>query len=135
MKLFYLTSLVALLSYGSADQDTAINFLEINHSEVLEKAKEEKMNVMLYFYLETCTMCDSMGKITFEDSGVATFVNDNFLAIKINTRSAEGMRANRIYQIRNHPGIIFLDSESNEVHRISGFLNPSSFLSEAKKAF
>lgn len=134
MKLLCLISLLSFFSHDSVNTDKGIHFLDLTYAEVLEMAKEENKPVMLIFRIDSCPNCERMENTTYPDERVGHFFNENFLSIKINTMSVEGVRANRIYNVRTHPGIIFLDSEGNEVHRTIGFHNPTSLILEGKKA-
>jgi len=134
MKLLCLISLLSFITPETATPDTGIHFLEMSYAEVLEMAKEQQKPVMLIFRIDSCPNCERMENNTFPDEKVIHYFNENFLSLKINTMSVEGFRANRIYNVRTHPGIIFLDHEGNEVHRTIGFHTPESFILEAGKA-
>ncbi len=134
MKLLCLISLLSFITPETATSDTGIHFLEMSYAEVLEMAKEQEKLVMLFFRLDSCPNCQRMENNTFPDEKVIRYFNENFLSLKINTMSVEGVRANRIYNIKTHPGIIFLDSKGNEVHRTIGFHSPESFILEGRKA-
>ena len=134
MKLFFLISLLPFFTHQPSAADSGIHFLDMSYAEALELAKEQKKPLMLFFRLDSCPNCERMENSTFSDERVVRFFNENFLSLKINTMSLDGVRANRIYNVKTHPGIIFLDPEGNEAYRTIGFHSPESFILEASKA-
>lgn len=134
MILLYFISLLSFFSHDSVSGDNGIQFLDKTYAEVLEMAKEQEKPIMLIFRIDSCPNCERMENDTYPNERVGRYFNENFLSLKINSMSVEGVRANRKYNVRTHPGIIFLDFEGNETHRAVGYRSPNALILEARKA-
>ena len=59
----------------------------------LEKAKElatkNNRKILIFFHKEYCPYCDDMQNLTFRDPNVIKMINDNFLAVKIDSRTKD----------------------------------------------
>ena len=134
MILIHLIILLSFSSHEPATGDNGIHFLNKTYVEVLEMAKEQEKPVMLIFRIDSCPNCERMENDTYPNERVGRYFNENFLSLKINTMSIEGVQTNRIYNVRTHPSIVFLDSEGNETNRAIGYRSPNALILEARKA-
>ena len=135
MKLFKIL-IILLLTHNSstANNDSTIFFRQVDYLKVFEIAKEENKAVMLYFHFDQCGACREMEKDIFIDKDVAKFYNNNFVSFEINTRKAEGIEINKLYNIKMHPSFIFLDSNAEELNKIVGTFSTNDFIKHAKNA-
>jgi thioredoxin-related protein len=64
--------------------------------------------------------------VTYKDEKAVSFINDNFVAMRINTSSVPGWAQS--YTIQYTPTIIIVDDSAHEKHRVVGFLPPHQFI-------
>ena len=67
---------------------TSINWLTIEEAEQL--VGEAPKPIMMDIYTEWCGPCKMLSK-SFEDEAVATYINDNFYAVKFNGEYSESV--------------------------------------------
>jgi thioredoxin-related protein len=115
--------------------DTGIVFRPVEYSEIFKIAKEEKKAVLLYFYFDGCTACQKMTKEVFVEEEVASFYNEKFVCLKVNTKKAEGVEISKKYNIQPCPAFVYLDSSGKLLHKIVGLHNPHEFIVHAGNAF
>ena len=61
----------------------------ISLEQAKEKAKISNKNILVYFYKKNCKYCIEMQKETLEDQEVISFINNNFHAVKIDSRTKD----------------------------------------------
>ncbi len=66
-----------------------------------------------------------MGAVTYPDSRVSEFINDNMIPIQV---AYDAVPLADDYNIKWTPTILSLDSSGKEHHRIVGFLPPEEFV-------
>lgn len=62
-----------------------------------------------------------MNQLVLRDKEVGAFINQNYIAVKINGDSLEGKRLRDIYNYPGYPTIILFDKAGNEIDRLIGF--------------
>ena len=61
----------------------------ISLEKAKEKAKISNKKILIYFYKKDCKYCIEMKKETLEEKEVVSFINNNFHAVKIDSRTKE----------------------------------------------
>jgi thiol:disulfide interchange protein DsbD len=106
-----------------------------------EKVSVEEVRVgdgkptIIDFYADWCIPCKELDVITFTNPDVIAESN-RFRRYKIDltkTGSEETQQAMKKYSIVGVPTVILIDSEGNEVKRITSFLKPDEFLKMMKE--
>ncbi|RZK43908.1 MAG: DUF255 domain-containing protein [Pedobacter sp.] len=87
MKKFLLTIIMLVLLTPSS---FAIDFFSGTYQEALQKAKEEKKPIFLYFTAVWCGPCQYMQKYIFPDGALSAFVTKNYIALKLDIDTQEG---------------------------------------------
>jgi thioredoxin-related protein len=59
----------------------------ISWAEMVEAQKTEKRKVIIDVYTDWCGWCKHMDKTTFKDPSVATYINKNLYAVKLDAES------------------------------------------------
>lgn len=131
--IFILCSLILLSVMGAKAQSQGVHFEKCSLKEALAKAKKENKLVFLDTYTAWCSACKWMDKTTFQEKEVADFFNSNFVNIKFDTEKGEGIEIKQRYSgINAYPTYFILDTEGNELHRISGGGLPQEFMEKVK---
>ena len=71
-----------------------IKWLTLDEAKVLAKKYDSK--VLIFFYKKNCPYCDKMKKETLTDPDVIKFINNNFFAVKIDSRTKDTIIYNNI---------------------------------------
>jgi thioredoxin-related protein len=98
----------------------------LTYDEGMKQGKESGKKVFISFYADWCTFCEKMEKETFKKKEVVTFVNENFLAIRVN--SDKEVETARKYFVRGLPMTWFLDAKGEKISSIPGYIPPDMFM-------
>ena len=101
-----------------ANDPNFVNFTDVNVEEAIAKASAEGKLVFMDFYANWCTPCKWMEKTTFADKRIASTLNLNFVAIKVNIDDVEGFQMKNKYEVNFLPTILILNSEGKMIERI-----------------
>ncbi len=122
-----------------------VDWVSINDLESL--SKKEKRKVMVDLYTSWCGWCKRMDKATFEHGDIATYLNENFYAVKFNAEAKDkipfkGKDHNFVGKGRrgynelafkfangrmSYPTIAFLDEDLNRINSYPGYKQPHQF--------
>lgn len=129
--------LIAMVIALQANKTTAgdgIKFERSSWEKVLKKAKKQGKNIMVDCYTTWCGPCKLMDKKTFVDPEVAAFYNDNYINVKMDMESAEGLLLNQYFYVSVYPTFLFLDSDGNTLEKTTGYRDAKSFVELGKQA-
>ena len=70
-------------SVKSASGSTGIKWY--GYDDGMAAGKKEGKKILISFFADWCTWCKKMDRETFSDSDVAAYMNENFIAVKINS--------------------------------------------------
>ncbi|MDX1902616.1 MAG: thioredoxin family protein, partial [Thermonemataceae bacterium] len=94
--------LFSLMSLFCVEVFAQVRFFEGTWEEALAKAKQENKVLMVDFYTTWCGPCKLMTKTTFADTNLGDFVNQNFIAYKIDCEKGEGFQLAEKYEIEGY---------------------------------
>ncbi len=103
--------------------------------QAYEASLQSNKKIMLDFYADWCIPCKEYDKLTFTDQRIIDLSKefDNYKLDLTKTMSEETERIRNKFEIVGMPTIILIDSQGNEVERITGFLNAKNFLDVMSK--
>ena len=116
--------------------EATIDWKDFSETSLLT-SKNNGRPVFIDFYADWCIPCKELDHSTFPDPRVVEISKkfDNYKADMTSTLSPEVEKMRIKYKIMGVPTLLFLDSEGNEVKRITGFIPPDElykYLSEIK---
>ena len=88
-------------------------------------AKEQNKNVFLYFHAEWCSYCKKMERTTFKKPKVIDYINQNFIAIKVDSDREQKVSNN--YNVRGLPTLWFLKSDHTRISNLPGYVDAKTF--------
>lgn len=98
--------------------------------EVYTGALEKNQKVIIDFYADWCIPCKELDAITFVDKDVIA-ESENFVNLKADLTKPGSDAVKKLtkdFNIKGVPTVIFIDSNGNEVKRITGFVPAKEFL-------
>ncbi len=110
-----------------ANANSAPDFL-VSLPDAKYKAATEGKLYFLKFTADWCRPCQWMDEHTFTDQRVQTYINANYVPVKINVDDFDGMVIKQKYEVEYLPTLIIFNSKGKEVARFSESLGPSRLL-------
>ena len=114
---------------GVAAASDSIKWYSYQEGKVLGKI--EKKKVFLHFYADWCGFCLKMAKETFRDSAVVSYLNENFIAVRVDF-DRESATAEK-YGVMGLPSNWFLTEMGQPIVNIPGYIPPDALLSLLKE--
>jgi uncharacterized protein YyaL (SSP411 family) len=105
-------------------KDSTITGIEWHNwsDTAFEKAEKEGKMVLLDIGAEWCQFCKKMEQVTYQDPQVVKIINENYIAIKADIETTEGVRIR--YENFGVPGTIVLTPEGKEINKRLGYIEP-----------
>ncbi|SKB70278.1 Thioredoxin-like [Sphingobacterium nematocida] len=100
-----------------------VDFKTIPLFQALQQAANDRKLVFLDAYTDWCGPCKEMDRSVFPLPKVGSYINDKFLALKVNAEKGEGVEIRKKYAINAYPTYLILDLQGKELHRIVGFMS------------
>jgi thioredoxin-related protein len=105
----------------------------------LAKARTENKPIFVEFYADWCIFCKKFQKETIGDQKVARMLSENFVYVRLNAENSEGriryngksfsnVELTQAFGISAYPSLVFLDSKSEPITMLSGFVPPHEFM-------
>jgi len=81
-----------LLTYSQGATKTEINWITLEKAK--QYAKKYNKEILIFFYKKNCEYCDKMKKEALRDMQVINLINNNFLPVKIDSRTKDTIEYN-----------------------------------------
>lgn len=128
-------SIVLFLIAGSFLTAQKIDFDTSSSWEKLQsRAKKQNKYLFVDCYTEWCGWCKVMDKETFTDKNIAAYMNEHFIAAKIDMEKDYGINLSMKYRITGFPSFIIFSPDGKLVYKTFGFQKPEKFISELENA-
>ncbi|MDW7692746.1 thioredoxin fold domain-containing protein [Flammeovirgaceae bacterium SG7u.111] len=115
----------------------------LSMEEALVKMEKEPRKLMVDVYTDWCGYCKLMDKNTFSDAEVASYVNKNYYAVKLNAESEKSFffRGESITEsqmagalgVRGYPTIVFIEKDLETTNPSPGYKKAKPFLKELER--
>jgi thioredoxin-related protein len=128
-RLRLLALILAVCIAGVAPASQSINWR--SYEEGLVLGSVEKKKVFLHFYADWCGFCNKMAKETFQDTAVITYLNENFIPVRVNTDRDQKTTAG--YGVMGLPTTIFLTEKGEPIVGVPGYISPDALLPMLKE--
>ena len=77
----------SLFSFSQGAVKTEIDWITLEKAK--KYAKKYDKNILVFFYKKECPYCEEMKKETLSDQSVIDLINNNFFAVKIDSRTKD----------------------------------------------
>ena len=113
-------------------EEKGIQFTEAKWAKILKKAKAE--NKIIFFDADTtwCGPCKMMQKNVFTRDDVAAVFNKDFINVKYDMESGEGLKLAGKYPLEAYPTLFFIDAKGKVVKQVIGYQTPEKLIDLAK---
>ena len=120
------------LSIGFFSDTAAVESINWrSYEEGLVVSKIEKKKIFLHFYANWCVFCGKMAKETFQNPTVVSYLNNNFIPVRVDTDKEPEKAMN--YGVTGLPSTWFLTEMGEAIGTVPGFIPPDTLLSMLKK--
>lgn len=109
------------------------------YEEGVRLAQEKNKHVLIDFSTKWCGFCKKMDRETFTDQKVINYINNHFVAVKVDGdspreinldgfKTSEKQITKEVYGVRGYPTFWFLESDGSKVGQQPGYQPPKDFL-------
>jgi len=119
---------IGFISKVSAENGPSGIFSDMSLSTAKEKAVAENKMIFVDFYASWCVPCKWMDETTFADKDVRSYLENNFITLRIDIDDFDGFAIKEHYNIRVLPTILILDHRGVTLERKEESLSPAKML-------
>jgi len=123
-RIMFVTLCLVICFSSVADASDNIKWYSYKEGKVLGKI--EKKKVFLHFYADWCGFCLKMAKETFRNSAVVSYLDNNFIAVRVNPDKEPDTAAK--YGVTGLPSKWFLTEMGQPIGNIPGYIPPDAML-------
>ena len=128
-RILFVTLCLVICFSGAAYASDSVQWYSYEEGKVL--ARIEKKKVFLHFYANWCGFCLKMAKVTFRDAAVLSYLDHNFIAIRVDFDKKPDIAVK--YGVRGLPANWFLTEMGQPIVSIPGYIDPEALLSLLKE--
>ena len=98
---------------------------------IKERAIKENKPLFIYFYKDSCVLCQKLNNITLADATVINMLEKNFISVKVNISDVRNKGTQEIrkkYKVFGAPSFVFYDRYGDkDENAIYGYQEPEEF--------
>lgn len=133
-KIFRVFILLVAVAISSSVYAGGIEFFHGTWKEALEKAKAEDKILFVDSYAKWCGPCKRMAKTVFTQDKVGDFFNANFINLKLDMETADGITFGHKYPVSAYPTLFFLGVDGEVIKKVRGGQQAESLINHGKVA-
>jgi len=122
----------------SSQQQEPLQVTWLDFNDGLAKARSENKPIFVEFYTDWCPYCRKFQRETIRNPKVAAMLAENFAYVRFNAedpknrvkfdgKSYSHVELTRAFGITSYPALVFLDSKSQPITMLAGFMPPKQF--------
>tara|TARA_R110002124_G_scaffold279811_1_gene452665 strand:- start:75 stop:560 length:486 start_codon:yes stop_codon:yes gene_type:complete len=115
------------------DDEQGIVFVKGNWDSIIKKAKAENKVIFFDAYTTWCGPCKLLQKNVFTREDVAKVFNKEFINVKFDMESGEGLMLAKKYPVEGYPTLFFIAPDGSVVKEVIGYQKPETLLKIAKQ--
>jgi len=105
---------------------SSVNWLN-SYSDALAKAKSDKKPLLVDIGAPWCPACRQMDAITYVEPQVASKINSDFIAVKLDAQNEAAGKLASQYEFVGIPTALFFDADGKFKKKVVGFVSPAEF--------
>ena len=126
----FLTVIIFILSSFSISFASSKRINWYTYKQGIKLNEKEGKKIFLYFYADRCTYCKKMEKETFNNYSVISYLNDNFIPIKVN--SNKDIKIALDFGVKGLPANWFIAENGERISSLPGYIPPERLLNILK---
>jgi thioredoxin 1 len=103
-------------------------------ANVLAQAKAQKKLVFVDVYTTWCLPCKVMDQEVFTQPSTISYLNDNFIAYKVDAEKGTGGAVSLMYEVEAYPTLLFLDEKGTVLQKREGGATPDQLYNMGERA-
>ena len=127
---FFLLSLTVLMTSFPSSGPCAETIKWYSYEEGMTLGKSQHKKIFINFFAEWCGYCVKMDKVTFVDPEVVSYLNKNFIAIKVDSDRQNALALK--YKVRGLPSNWFATESGEQIASFPGYIPPDDLLPKLK---
>ena len=117
-----------------ASQTPKVKFVTgTTFNAVKQRAKAENKLIFIDFYAAWCAPCELMDETTFNDERLAAYIDDNYIAYKVDVEDFEGYSLKQFFNVKALPTFLIFSANGVQLARHEESMIASRFMQELKK--
>ena len=134
LKFLFILTIFALNSLATFSQKLNItSFYEGPFADVITEAIRSNRPIFVDFTATWCKHCLKMDQEIFTNTAIASKLNSEFIAYKVDIDNPDGVAIAKKYNVTEYPTYLILESKTNRIGYIKGFYFADQFLNEINK--
>ena len=130
-KILFVCTFMLIGLFGlKAQSSEKVNYFEGTLSEAFQESAKLNKPVFFEGYTDWCYYCKKLSRSTMKDDEVYNYLNQNYIAIKINMDTPEGMEIAKDYKISGYPTMLIFTPKGKMDKKIVGYLNSKNLLAK-----
>ena len=102
----------------------------LTYDQGMAQGKSQQKKVFINFYATWCSFCRMMDTKTFTDAAVIAYLNDHFIAVKVDVDKEREVAAH--FNIRPLPDIWFISEKGEAIGNKPGYVEAEEMLAVLK---
>ncbi|PWJ59860.1 thioredoxin-like protein [Dyadobacter jejuensis] len=115
------------------ETENGIVFEKGDWASILKKAKASKKIIFFDAYTTWCGPCKLLQKNVFTRKDVAEVFNKDFINVKFDMESGEGLMLAEKYPLQGYPTLMFIDPDGKVVKEVLGYQKAEYLIKVAKQ--
>ena len=121
-------TLVLTMGRAGTTTEGPVEFYKGSLLSAKEKARSEQKYYFIEFYADWCKPCQWMQENTFNNPKLAGYINDEYIALRVNIEDFDGHALKQKYNVEYLPTIIVFNSEGEVLAKHEKSLSASQML-------
>jgi thioredoxin-related protein len=123
---FFLLSLTILMTTFPSTGFSADTIKWHSYDEGMTLGKTQHKKIFLHFFADWCGYCTKMEKGTFVDPEIVSYLNKNFISIKVDSDKENALAAK--YKVRGLPSNWFVSDTGDQISNYPGYIPADNLL-------
>jgi thioredoxin-related protein len=106
----------------------------MSYNDAVKASKKKPKKIFIDVYTDWCGWCKKMDKGTFKDPKIATYMNKQYYAVKLNAESDEMVvfqgkeisqrkLAASVFKVTAYPSTVYLESDEKIIQPVPGYMD------------